>query len=64
MPMKFRDLLKSAVDQWNAKLVQTGPGMFRTLDEAKAAIDLAPFKKRFIGDDESLGPAGTTWQPT
>jgi glyoxylase-like metal-dependent hydrolase (beta-lactamase superfamily II) len=53
----IRDLMKSAIEQWNAKLLQTGPGMFRTLDEAKAAIDLTPFKKRFIGDDESLGPA-------
>jgi len=50
----FRDLLQSAFDQLNARLVQSGPGMGRTLDEVRAAIDLTPFRRRFIGDDESL----------
>ena len=52
-----RDLLKSAVDQWNAKLIQSGPGMFRTLDEAKAAVDLTPFRQRFAGTDKNLAAA-------
>lgn len=48
----LRDLLKSAVDQLNAKLRQTGPAMFRTLDEVKEAVDLTPFRQRFAGSDE------------
>jgi cyclase len=52
-----RDLLKSAVDQWNAKLVQSGPGMFRTLDEAKAAVDLTPFRQRFVGSNKGMAAA-------
>jgi len=50
----FRDLLQSAFDQLNAKLVQSGPAMGRTLGEIKASIDLTPFRRRFIGDDDSL----------
>lgn len=50
----YRDLLQSALDQLNAKLVQSGPGMGRTLDEIRASIDLTPFRRRFIGDDDSL----------
>jgi len=52
----FRDLLQSASDQMNAKLMQTGPAMSRTLDEVKGSIDLKPFRQRFIGNDESLAP--------
>jgi len=52
----YRDLLQSAVDQLNAKLIQTGPAMSRTLEEVKGAIDLSPFKQRFIGNDENLAP--------
>src|SRR5215813_1149584 len=50
----FRDLLQSASDQMNARLMQTGPAMSRTLDEVKGSIDLKPFRQRFIGNDESL----------
>ena len=40
-----RDLLKSAVDQMNAKLRKTGPAMFRTLEDVKGAVDLTPFRR-------------------
>lgn len=53
----LRDLMKSAVDQLNAYLKRTGPAMFRTLDEVKAAIDLTPFRQRFAGDDKDLAAA-------
>ncbi len=52
----YRDLLKSAVEQMNAKLVELGPAMSHTLDEVKGSIDLAPFRQRFIGNDASLEP--------
>ncbi len=50
----LRDLMQSAVDQLNAYLKRTGPAMFRTLDEVKAAIDLTPFRQRFAGEDKDL----------
>jgi glyoxylase-like metal-dependent hydrolase (beta-lactamase superfamily II) len=53
----IRDLLKSAVDQMNAKLIQSGPAMFHTLDEVKEAVDLTPFRQRFAGDDKDLAAA-------
>jgi cyclase len=53
----IRDLLKSAIDQMNAKLRQSGPAMFRTLDEVKGAVDLTPFRQRFVGSDNDLAPA-------
>ncbi len=59
-----RDLFKSAVDQWNKKLVQTGPGMFRTQEEAKAAVDLTPFRQRFAGDDKNLSDEFDRRRPT
>jgi len=52
----YRDLLKSAVDQTNAKLMQLGPAMSHTIDEVRGSIDLSSFKQRFIGNDESLAP--------
>ena len=52
----FRDLLQSAVDQMNAKLIQTGPAMSRTLDEVKGSIDLSAFRSRFIGANQDLIP--------
>lgn len=52
----FRDLLKSAVDQMNARLMQLGPAMSRTLDEVRGSVDLSPFRQRFIGDDASIAP--------
>jgi cyclase len=53
----IRDFLKSAVDQMDAKLKQTGPAMFRTLDEVKGSVDLTPFRQRFAGDDKDLAAA-------
>jgi glyoxylase-like metal-dependent hydrolase (beta-lactamase superfamily II) len=50
-----RDFLKSAVDQVNAKLTKSGPGMFQSLDDVRAAVDLKPFRQRFAGTDENLG---------
>jgi cyclase len=50
----LRDLLKSAVAQMDAKLVQTGPAMFQTLDQLKGAVDLTSFRERFAGHDERL----------
>jgi hypothetical protein len=53
----IRDLLKSAVDQVNAKLRQSGPAMFRSLDEVEASVDLTPFRQRFAGNDKDLAAA-------
>ena len=53
----IRDLLKSAVEQMDAKLRQTGPAMFRTLDEVKGAVDLTPFRQRFAGADKETAAA-------
>ena len=50
----IQDLLRSAVDQMNAKLIQTGPAMFRTLDEVKGAVNLEPFRQPFAGTDKDL----------
>ncbi len=52
----YRDLLQSAIDQLNAKLIQSGPAMSRTIDEVRGSIDLSPFKQRFIGNDRDLEP--------
>lgn len=51
----IRDLMKSAVDQMNAKLRQTGPALGETLDDVKTAVDLTSFRQRFAGKDEDLG---------
>jgi cyclase len=53
----IRDLLKSAVDQMNAKLTQSGPAMFRSLDEVKGAVDLTAFRERFAGTDKDMAAA-------
>ena len=50
----IRDLLKSAVDQMNARLKQSRPAMFQTLDEVKGAVDLNAFRQRFAGSDKDL----------
>jgi len=50
----IRDLLQSAVSQMNAKLRDTRPAMFQTLDDVKGAVDLTPFRKRFAGTDPDL----------
>ena len=47
-----RDLLKSTVDQLNAKLRQSGPAMFQSLADVKSAIDLTSFRERFAGSDK------------
>jgi len=49
-----RDLMKSAADQMNAKLAQSGPAMFLTIDEVKGSIDLTSFQQRFTGNDKDL----------
>jgi len=46
--------MKSAVDQMSAKLVETGPAMFRTLDEVKGSVDLSAFRERFVGSNQDL----------
>jgi glyoxylase-like metal-dependent hydrolase (beta-lactamase superfamily II) len=51
----LRDFIKSAVDQMNAKLTQTAPAMFHTLDDVKGSIDLSAFRQRFAGNDKDLG---------
>ena len=48
------DLMKSAVDQLNARLIEVGPAVGRTLDDVKDSIDLSPFRQRFAGDDKDL----------
>lgn len=49
-----RELMKSAMDQMNAKLAQTAPAMFLTIDDVKGSIDLAAFQQRFVGNDKDL----------
>ena len=53
----IRDLLKSAVDQMNAKLQLTGPAMFQTFEGVKSGVDLTPFRQRFAGSDKDRGAA-------
>jgi hypothetical protein len=53
----IRDLMKSAVDQMNAKLRQSGPAMFQTLDGVKGSVDLTAFRQRFAGTDKDLNAA-------
>jgi glyoxylase-like metal-dependent hydrolase (beta-lactamase superfamily II) len=50
----FRDLMKSAEDQMNAKLRQRGPAMSQSLDDIATAIDLSSFRQRFAGNDKDL----------
>ena len=50
----IRDLLTSAVDQMNARLTQTRPAMFQSLDDVKGVVDLAAFRPRFAGTDRDL----------
>lgn len=49
-----RDLMKSAVEQMNARLVQAGPAMSLTMDDVKGSIDLTSFQQRFTGNDQDL----------
>ena len=46
-----------AVDQMSAKLVETGPAMFRTLDEVKGSVDLSAFRQKFVGSNKDLDAA-------
>ena len=50
----LRDLMKSAVEQMNAKLAQAGPAMFLTIDDVKGSIDLTSFQQRFAGNNKDL----------
>ncbi|ABF40710.1 beta-lactamase-like protein [Candidatus Koribacter versatilis Ellin345] len=49
------DLLRSALDQMDAVLVQNGPALSLTLDQVKPGINLSSFRQRFAGDDPDLG---------
>jgi len=53
----LRDLMKSAVDQMNAKLKDSFPAMFQTFDDVKGKVDLTPFRQRFAGTDKDLSAA-------
>ena len=50
-----RDLIKSAVEQMDAKLSATFPAMFQKLDDVKDSVDLSSFRARFAGNDKDLG---------
>ena len=50
----LRDLMKSAMEQMNAKLAQTAPAMFLTINDVKGSIDLTAFQQRFIGNNQDL----------
>jgi glyoxylase-like metal-dependent hydrolase (beta-lactamase superfamily II) len=52
-----RDLIKSAVDQMNEKLRQTGPALMQNLDDVKSGVDLTAFRERFAGTDKDLSAA-------
>lgn len=41
------DILRSAIDQMNAKLEQTAPALAQTLDDVKGGIDLSSCRPRF-----------------
>ena len=50
----MRDMMKSAVDQLNAKLVQVNePALGLRFDQVKGGIILEQFRKRFVGNDSS-----------
>jgi cyclase len=53
----LRDLIKSAVDQMNEKLRQTGPALSQTFDDVKGSVDLTSFRPRFAGDNKDLNAA-------
>jgi glyoxylase-like metal-dependent hydrolase (beta-lactamase superfamily II) len=56
-PQLLRDLLRSAVEQVNEALRNTGPAMFRTVDAVRGSVDLSPFRERFAGNDKDLAAA-------
>ena len=45
------DLFQSTVDQVRARIRQIGHPGFRSLDDVKGAVDLAPFRPIFAGDE-------------
>ena len=49
------DLLRSTVDQLDARLATVGPAMFHTVDDVRPGIDLTLFRIRFAGGDEEPG---------
>jgi len=51
------DLYQSAVTQLNAALVQTGPAMFRKVEDVRSHIDLTAFRAQFAGSDADIGTA-------
>jgi len=53
----MRDLMRSAVEQVNARLRQTGPALSQRLENITSAVDLSAFRQRFAGDDKDLGAA-------
>lgn len=48
------DLMKSSVEQMQARIRQIGHPGFHSLDEVKGSIDLTPFRRKFAGDDQVL----------
>jgi len=48
------DLLKSSVDQMQARIRQIGHPGFHSLDDVKSSVDLTPFRNKFAGDDRQL----------
>ena len=50
----LHDLMRSAVDQMDAKLMQTQQAMDQNLDDVKGGVDLSAFRQRFAGTDQDL----------
>jgi len=53
----MRDLMRSAVEQMNARLAQTRPAMFTKFDDVKGAVDLTSFRSRFAGTSKGVAEA-------
>ncbi|HEY2019380.1 MAG TPA: MBL fold metallo-hydrolase [Bryobacteraceae bacterium] len=51
------DLIKSAVEQVRAQIRKLGFAGSHSLDEIKAGVDLAPFRRKFAGEDQDIGAA-------
>ena len=51
------DLLKSAVEQMQARIRQIGHPGFHSLEDVKDSVDLSLFRTRFAGDDKDLAAA-------
>jgi len=48
------DMVKSAIDQLQAYIGKNGPAMALKLEDVNAAIDLSPFRDRFVQADQSM----------